>query len=54
MRAIQYGEVTRFPRQGLKNLTLEQHEQFLELLLQLIKDKQILDSCREVENEKNC
>lgn len=38
----------------LKNLTLEQHEQFLELLLQLIKDKQIPDSCGEVENEKNC
>nr|EEK68941.1 Transcriptional regulator, MarR [Bacillus wiedmannii] len=34
----------------LQNLTLEQREQFFELLLLLIKDKQIPDSCGEVEN----
>ncbi|KLA01305.1 hypothetical protein B4147_0972 [Bacillus wiedmannii] len=34
----------------LKNLTLEQREQFFELLLLLIKDKQIPDSCGEVGN----
>ncbi|WP_318582035.1 MarR family winged helix-turn-helix transcriptional regulator [Bacillus paranthracis] len=38
----------------LKNLTLEQREQFFELLLLLIKDKQIPDSCGEVENGNTC
>ena len=38
----------------LQNLTLEQREQFFELLLLLIKDKKIPDSCGEVENGKTC
>lgn len=37
--------------QVLENLSVEQRTQFFELLLQLIKDKEIPDSCSEAENQ---
>lgn len=51
-----YRKDARIPRQSrkrfLQNLTLEQREQFFKLLLLLIKDKQVPDSCGEVKNGK--
>ena len=57
-RALQYGKGARVPRQGRRRYFTKPHirtaRTVFELLLLLIKDKKIPDSCGEVENGKTC